>query len=86
MPTDYLEMHPKDATRLGFKEGDEVMLSSPRNAVKMTLQLTDDVRVGNLFTTFHFPDIGLNSVLSGSADNLTKCPEYKVQAVAILPA
>jgi len=41
------------------------------------------VRKGNLFTTFHFPDIGVNTVLSASADGYTHCPEYKVQAVAI---
>ncbi|HIG19608.1 MAG TPA: formate dehydrogenase subunit alpha [Candidatus Poseidoniales archaeon] len=84
--TDLLEMHPKDAARLGFSDGDEVMLASPRNKIKMILKLSEDVRIGNLFTTFHFPEVGVNSVLSSSADNLTKCPEYKVQAVAILPA
>nr|MCS5526426.1 formate dehydrogenase subunit alpha [Candidatus Poseidoniales archaeon] len=75
-----------DAARLGFSDGEEVMLASPRNKIKMILKLSLDVRVGNLFTTFHFPEVGVNSVLSSSADYLTKCPEYKVQAVAILPA
>jgi formate dehydrogenase major subunit len=79
-------MHPRDADRLGFSDGDEVMLASPRNKIKIILKLSEDVRVGNLFTTFHFPEVGVNSVLSSSADHLTKCPEYKVQAVAILPA
>jgi formate dehydrogenase major subunit len=78
-------MNSEDANRMGFKDGDEVLLASPRNKVKMILKVTDDVRIGFLFTTFHFPDVGVNSVLSSSADGPTNCPEYKVQAVAILP-
>jgi len=83
--SDFLEMNSEDANRMGFKDGDEVLLASPRNKVKMILKVTDDVRIGFLFTTFHFPDVGVNSVLSSSADGPTNCPEYKVQAVAILP-
>lgn len=82
---DILEMHPKDAKPLGIKDGDVVVLASPRNEVTIRVRITQDVRQGNLFTTFHFPDIGVNSVLSSSADNLTQCPEYKVQAVAVRP-
>jgi len=84
-PTDILEMHPEDASRMGIVEGQEVYLSSPRDKVKMKINLTNDVRIGNLFTTFHFPEVAVNSVLSASSDGYTKCPEYKVQAVAILP-
>jgi formate dehydrogenase major subunit len=78
-------MHPEDASRMGIVEGQEVYLSSPRDKVKMKINLTNDVRIGNLFTTFHFPEVAVNSVLSASSDGYTKCPEYKVQAVAILP-
>lgn len=85
MPTDYLEMHSKDAARLGFSNGDTVILSSPRNEVEMSLKINDYVRIGNLFTTFHFPEVAVNSVLSSSSDGMTKCPEYKVQAVTVLP-
>ncbi|MBT3653500.1 MAG: formate dehydrogenase subunit alpha [Euryarchaeota archaeon] len=81
--TDYLEIHIKDARRLGINDGDEVWLSSPRNRIKMAAKVGDTVRIGNLFTTFHFPEVGVNSVLSASADGYTHCPEYKVQAVSI---
>ena len=84
-PTDVLEMHPEDASSMGIVDGQEVYLSSPRGKVKMKINLTNDVRIGNLFTTFHFPEVAVNSVLSASSDGYTKCPEYKVQAVAILP-
>jgi predicted molibdopterin-dependent oxidoreductase YjgC len=81
--TDLLEMHPADASAMGISDGDTVWLASPRNRVEMQIEVTNNVRKGNLFTTFHFPDIGVNTVLSASADGYTHCPEYKVQAVAI---
>jgi predicted molibdopterin-dependent oxidoreductase YjgC len=82
---DILDMHPHDAKPLNINDGDVVILASPRNEVTIRVRVTEDVRQGNLFTTFHFPDIGVNSVLSSSADNLTQCPEYKVQAVSVRP-
>ncbi|HJL65188.1 MAG TPA: molybdopterin-dependent oxidoreductase, partial [Candidatus Thalassarchaeaceae archaeon] len=81
--SDYLEMNYEDANSLSISNGDEVWLSSPRNRIKMIVQVGDSMRKGNLFTTFHFPDIGINSVLSSSADGYTFCPEYKVQAVSV---
>lgn len=82
---DYLEIHPEDAHRLEIVDGAKVWLSSPRNKIQMTAVVTEDVRIGNLFTTFHFPETGVNTVLSSSSDSYTRCPEYKVQAVAISP-
>jgi len=83
--TDLLEIHPVDASNLGIRDGDSVWLSSPRNRVQIKAEISNNVRKGNLFTTFHFPEVGVNSVLSASADGYTHCPEYKVQAVAIIP-
>jgi len=82
---DYLEIHPEDALRLEITGGSKVWLSSPRSRIQMTAVVTDDVRQGNLFTTFHFPETGVNTVISSSSDSYTRCPEYKVQAVAISP-
>jgi predicted molibdopterin-dependent oxidoreductase YjgC len=81
--TDYLEIHPEDAIELGIGNDTPVWLSSPRKKIKMTARHRKDLRRGNLFTTFHFPELELNGVLSSSADGLTECPEFKVQAVKI---
>ena len=83
--TDYLEIHPDDAAGLGIDDGSDVWLSSPRKKIKMVAKHSSGLRRGNLFTTFHFPDIGLNGVLSSSADGPTGCPEFKVQAVNVEP-
>jgi predicted molibdopterin-dependent oxidoreductase YjgC len=82
---DYLEIHPEDALSLDIIEDSRVWLSSPRNRIQMTAKITKDVQQGNLFTTFHFPETGVNTVLSSSSDSYTRCPEYKVQAVAVSP-
>ena len=81
--TDYLEIHPDDAIGLGIDDGSPVWLSSPRRKIKMVAKHSKELRRGNLFTTFHYPELGLNGVLSSSADDLTGCPEFKVQAVNI---
>ncbi len=81
--TDYLEIHPEDAADLGIGDDSPVWLSSPRKKIKMIARHRKDLRRGNLFTTFHFPELELNGVLSSSADGLTGCPEFKVQAVNI---
>ena len=84
--TDYLEIHPDDAAEIGIDDGSDVWLSSPRKKIKMVAKHSASLRRGNLFTTFHFPELGLNGVLSSSADGLTGCPEFKVQAVNVQPA
>ena len=83
--TDYLEIHPADAAEIGIDDGSDVWLSSPRKKIKMVAKHSASLRRGNLFTTFHFPELGLNGVLSSSADGLTGCPEFKVQAVNVEP-
>jgi formate dehydrogenase major subunit len=47
---------------------------------------SDRVRARELFTSFHFPDTDVNSLLSSSADESSKCPEYKVSTVQVEPA
>ncbi|OYV48943.1 MAG: hypothetical protein B7X10_02445 [Burkholderiales bacterium 21-58-4] len=41
---------------------------------------------GVVYTTFHFPDSGVNVVTTGNSDWATNCPEYKVTAVEVKKA
>jgi formate dehydrogenase major subunit len=83
--SDVLEMHPDDMARLGFNKDQLVRLVSARSSAVMPVSSSDRVRPGELFTTFHFPDTDVNSLLSSSADESSKCPEYKVSTVRIEP-
>ncbi len=81
--SDVLEVHPDDAARLGIREGALVRLVSARSSAVLPAMPSDRVRPGELFTSFHFPGTDVNSLLSSSADESSKCPEYKVSTVRI---
>ncbi len=81
--TDVLEIHADDAAELGIANGDLATLRSARGEVKLPARISDRVPPGMLFTTFHFPELDLNTLLSSSSDDLSKCPEYKVSTVAV---
>jgi formate dehydrogenase major subunit len=80
---DILEMHPDDMARLGFHQNQLVRLVSARSQAILPATASDRVRLGELFTSFHFPESDVNSLLSSSADESSKCPEYKVSAVRV---
>lgn len=82
---DALEMHPEDAARLGFAGGDLVRLASPRGQAILPVVLSERVQPGQLFTSFHFPASDVNSLLSSSSDDQSRCPEYKVSVVRVEP-
>ena len=87
--TDVLEIHASDAARLDLREGEIVRLVSARGEARLPVMVSGRVQPGELFTSFHFPDTDLNVLLSSSADESSKCPEYKVSTVRIekiLPA
>jgi anaerobic selenocysteine-containing dehydrogenase len=80
---DVLEMHPEDAETLGWQDGELVRLVSARADALLPLVLSERVQRGQLFTSFHFPGSRINRLLSSSADESSKCPEYKVSAVRV---
>ncbi len=81
--SDVLEMHPDDAAALGLKDGELLRLVSARSEAVLPLAVSERVQRGQLFTSFHFPGSDVNALLSSSADESSKCPEYKVSAVRV---
>jgi predicted molibdopterin-dependent oxidoreductase YjgC len=80
---DFLEIHPEDARLYGLREESSAIVKSRHGAVCLTVRLSQRVAPGTVFTTFHFPEDGVNMLLSSSADLITRCPEYKVLAVQV---
>ncbi|MDE3243464.1 MAG: formate dehydrogenase subunit alpha [Nitrospirota bacterium] len=80
---DVLEMHPEDAARLNVAQGEAVRLVSARSDATLPVAISERVRPGQLFTSFHFPATAINDLLSSSADESSKCPEYKVSTVRV---
>jgi predicted molibdopterin-dependent oxidoreductase YjgC len=83
--TDVLEMHPVDMAALHLRDGEIVRLVSARGDALLPVVESERVLPGYLFTSFHFPSSTVNELLSSSADESSKCPEYKVSAVRVEP-
>ena len=62
-----------------------VRLVSARAHAHLPVAISERVQQGQLFTSFHFPDSQINRLLSSSADESSKCPEYKVSVVRVEP-
>lgn len=82
-PADTLDMAPADAMRLGFADGDSVLVRSRYGAATLPLRVTDAVSPGELFVTFHRPELFVNQLTSSVRDRLVRTPEYKVTAVRV---
>jgi formate dehydrogenase major subunit len=83
--TDVLEMHPADMARLRLEDGAIVRLVSARGQALLPAVSSERVLPGHVFTSLHFPASTVNELLSSSADESSKCPEYKVSAVRVEP-
>jgi formate dehydrogenase major subunit len=84
--TDLVEIHPADAERLGITDGAFVEVESARGKVETWARVTTRVAPGNVFLSFHFPEVKTNLLTSGNSDPDVRCPEYKVTAVAVRSA
>jgi predicted molibdopterin-dependent oxidoreductase YjgC len=78
-----VEIHPKDASALGIRDGDTVRVESRRGAVEVRAMVTDRSRPGTVFMSFHFSETLTNLLTSPGMDTKTLTPEYKVCAVRI---
>lgn len=81
--TDYLNIAPSDAERLGLSDGEEVRVRSRHGAAVLPIQIREKQKPGELYATFHAARVFLNELTSSHRDRYTKTPEYKVTAVAV---
>ncbi|MEU1805884.1 bifunctional nitrate reductase/sulfite reductase flavoprotein subunit alpha [Streptomyces sp. NPDC019937] len=87
-PGPFVELHPRDAERLGVGEGDAVEVASRRGRAVLPAVVTDRVRPGNCFAPFHWNDLfgeylGINAVTNDAVDPVSFQPEFKVCAVSL---
>jgi len=80
---DVLLVNREDAIAKGIENQSQVRLFSARGEITLKAEISDKVKQGVLFTTFHFPELMINRVTGDVTDKHTKCPEYKVVAVGI---
>ncbi len=82
---DLVHLHPDDAARLGVGDGEPVRVRSRHGSFDGRARVTDEVRRGELFATFHDVAALVNRATGVGADPVTQTPEYKVTAVRVEP-
>jgi len=80
---DVLLINREDADKRDLNTGDIARLYSARGEVSLMVEVTDKVKKGIVFTTFHFPEHMVNMVTGQGKDEETLCAEYKVSAVEV---
>lgn len=84
-PDDRLQIHPFDAAARGIKSGDRVRIVGKGGEAAATAEVTDAVKKGELFVSFHFAESHTNDLTSDIVDRIADCPEYKVTFVDVVP-
>ena len=78
-----IEINPEDAEGLKLLDGDIVRISSKRSSLEVRVKVSERVPKGVVFSTFHFSDLPVNSLISSKLDPISKVPGFKVCAVKI---
>jgi len=82
-PENFVDVHPSDAERYGIADGDAVTLRSRRGEIRVTVQVTTDIKEGTVWTTPHFSASSANRLTNDVVDERAKIPEYKAAAAEI---
>jgi formate dehydrogenase major subunit len=83
--TDTLDISRFDAARLGIKDRALVRVRSRWGEAVLPARISDYVKPGELFATFHTPEVSLNRLTGANRDGYVNTPGYKVTAVRIDP-
>ncbi|NJN18005.1 MAG: molybdopterin-dependent oxidoreductase [Oscillochloris sp.] len=79
----FLQINPRDAREFGIVNEVEVTVQSRYGAADFVAQVTDDVRPGVVFATFHSARHLVNQAMRDTVDPISKEPEYKASAVYV---
>lgn len=83
VPEAYVEIHEKDAGKLGLNGNKRVRVTSRRGQIELSVRVTGDIRRGTVFIPFHFAEAAANVLTNSAIDPVAKIPEYKVCAVKV---
>jgi len=83
-PRAWLEMNPRDASRLKLKPLDKIDIISRRGRVKnVELRITSIVGPGQVFLPFHYAEFNSNQVTQSAFDPISREPNYKQCSVRV---
>jgi len=79
-----VQMHPEDAARLAFADGESIRISSRRGSVVAPVRCDTTLKPGLVFMTFHFQDeVSTNLLTIEAADEKSGTAEFKACAVKL---
>jgi predicted molibdopterin-dependent oxidoreductase YjgC len=78
-----VELNPADATELGVGDGDEVTITSRRNAIGIAVRISDRVARRQVFIPMHYREAAANLLTNPALDGPSGIPEFKVCAVRV---
>ncbi|OAN68596.1 hypothetical protein A8B78_22255 [Jannaschia sp. EhC01] len=84
----FLEIHPKDAARLGLGVADLARVESPSGRAILRVRITDAVAPGQVFAPMHWtgetaPTGRIDAVVAAATDPVSGQPESKASVVSI---
>jgi predicted molibdopterin-dependent oxidoreductase YjgC len=79
----YLLMHPDDADKFGFHEGDMVKITSRRGQIETAVRISEEVLQGELFMPFHYSEAQVNRLTRDELDPYSKIAPFKISAVRV---
>lgn len=82
-PGPLLELSTDDAKELSIEEGRTVRASTRRGSVEVKAHITDRVKKGRIFLSFHFNEAPANMLTIAALDPESKIPEFKVCAAKL---
>ncbi|MCG8455015.1 MAG: molybdopterin-dependent oxidoreductase, partial [Holophagales bacterium] len=84
-PEAFVEVHPRDARKLGLEDGQLVDVVTRRGRVRCRAMISRQVRRHSIWMPFHFPEARTNYLTTDAGDAVTGTGEYKVCAARLVP-
>ena len=85
-PENFVEMHRRDARKLGLEDGQLAEVVSRRGTVRARIKISGRMRPGCVWMPFHFAEANTNRLTNDAGDTTTGTAEYKVCAVKVRAA
>lgn len=80
-PHELAEINPEDAEAYGLDENSFIRVTSRRGSIVTRVKITDRMKKGMMFMTFHYKESPVNDLTNSEFDPVTKTAEYKISAV-----
>ena len=82
-PGPIVELNPADAREMGVSDGDEVVVSSRRGEIRISVRMSKRVARRQVFIPMHYREAAVNLLTNPELDPYAHIPEFKVCAVAV---